>query len=42
MTLDEAIMEMDDSPYIVYRDSDKDCVSVLIRRADGDFDLVES
>lgn len=42
MTLDEAIMAIDNSPYFVYRDSDKDCVSVLIRRADGGFDLVES
>jgi ribosomal subunit interface protein len=41
MTLDEAMMEIDGHPYIVYRDSDKDCVSVLIRRADGNFDLVE-
>ncbi len=42
MTLDEALMEIDGHPYFVYRDSDKDCVSVLIRRADGNFDLVES
>ncbi len=42
MTLDEAIMAIDDSPYFVYRDSDKDCVTVLIRRTDGGFDLVES
>ena len=42
MTLDEAMLEIDDRPYIVYRDAEKDCVSVLIRRADGNFDLVES
>jgi ribosomal subunit interface protein len=42
MTLDEAILEIDARPYIVYRDSEKDCVSVLIRREDGNFDLVES
>jgi ribosomal subunit interface protein len=42
MTLDEAMIEIDDRPYIVYRDSEKDCVSVLIRRHDGNFDLVES
>lgn len=42
MTLDEAILVIDDHPYIVYRDSEKDCVSVLIRRKDGDFDLVEA
>jgi putative sigma-54 modulation protein len=42
MTLDEAIIEIADRPYVVYRDAEKDCVSVLIRRSDGDFDLVES
>ena len=42
MTLDEAMIEIDNRPYIVYRDAEKDCVSVLIRRPDGDFDLVES
>ena len=42
MTLDEAMMEIDDRSYIVYRDSEKDCVAVLIRRVDGDFDLIES
>lgn len=42
MTLDEAILEIDARPYIVYRDSEKDTISVLIRREDGNFDLVES
>lgn len=42
MTLDEAVIEIEQRPYIVYRDADKDCVSVLIRRADGHFDLVEA
>ncbi len=42
MTLDEAILEIDDRTYIVYRDAEKQCVSVLIRRADGNFDLIES
>jgi putative sigma-54 modulation protein len=43
MTLDEAIMEMDASrDYLVYRDSETDRVSVLVRRRDGHFDLVES
>lgn len=42
MTLDEAIIEIDARPYVVYRDSEKNCVSVLIRRADGGFDLIES
>jgi putative sigma-54 modulation protein len=43
MTLDEAILMMDAKrDYIVYRDADKECVSVLVRRRDGDFDLIES
>jgi putative sigma-54 modulation protein len=42
MTLDEAVLEMDKSrDYLVYRDADTDRVSVLVRRRDGDFDLVE-
>jgi putative sigma-54 modulation protein len=41
MTVDEAIIEIGQRPYIVYRDSEKDCVSVLIRRADGHYDLIE-
>lgn len=43
MTLDEALMEMDKTrDYMVYRDTDTDKVNVLVRRRDGDFDLVES
>jgi ribosome hibernation promoting factor len=43
MTLDEALLEMDqDRDYVVYRDADKACVSVLVRRRDGHFDLIES
>ncbi|MBZ5727451.1 MAG: ribosome-associated translation inhibitor RaiA [Acidobacteriia bacterium] len=43
MTLEEALMEMDKNlPYLVYRDSETDRVSVLVRRRDGDFDLVEA
>jgi putative sigma-54 modulation protein len=43
MTLEEALLEMDkDSDYIVYRDAEKECVSVLVRRRDGHFDLIES
>lgn len=43
MTLEEAVMEMEkDLPYVVYQDSDHNCLSVLIRRADGNFDLIES
>jgi putative sigma-54 modulation protein len=43
MTLDEAILEMDSSrDYLVYRDSETDRVSMLVRRRDGHFDLVEA
>jgi putative sigma-54 modulation protein len=42
MTLDEAVMEMEkNQDYLVYRDADKDRVSVLVRRRDGHFDLIE-
>ncbi len=42
MTLDEAVLEMEkDRDYLVYRDAETDRVSVLVRRRDGDFDLVE-
>jgi len=42
MTLDEALLEMDkDRDYLVYRDAKSDRVSVLVRRRDGNFDLVE-
>ncbi len=47
MTLDEAVMEMDgvrngEPDYLVFRDADSDRVSVLLRRRDGNFDLIES
>ena len=43
VTLDEALLEMEDGRnYFVYRDADKECVSVLVRRKDGNFDLIES
>ena|SRR5947209_2982050 len=43
MTLDEAMLEMDASrDYLVYRDAETDRVSVLVRRRDGNFDLVEA
>lgn len=43
MTLDEAVMEMDQSrDYLVYRDSETERVSVLVRRRDGHFDLIEA
>ncbi len=43
MTLDEALLEMDKGrEYLVYRDAESDRVSVLIKRRDGNFDLVEA
>ncbi len=43
MTLDEALLEMEkDHDYLVFRDAETDRVSVLMRRRDGHFDLVES
>jgi putative sigma-54 modulation protein len=42
MTLDEAMLEMDETRgYTVYRDAVSERISVLIRRRDGHFDLVE-
>ena len=42
MTLDEAILEMEkDRDYLVYRDAENDRLSVLMRRRDGHFDLIE-
>ena len=47
MTLDEALLEMDPNrDYLVYRDADRngerEGLSVLVRRRDGHFDLIES
>jgi ribosome hibernation promoting factor len=43
MTLDEALLEMElGVDYVVYRDSDRSCLSVLVRRRDGHYDLIES
>lgn len=43
MTLEEAMLEMEASQdYLVYRDAQTDRVSVLMRRPDGHFDLIES
>ncbi len=42
MTLEEALLQMDKNrDYLVYRDATTDRIAVLIRRRDGDFDLVE-
>ena len=43
MTLEEAMIEMDPSQdYLVYRDAQTERLTVLLRRADGNFDLIES
>jgi putative sigma-54 modulation protein len=43
MTLEEAILEMEASQdYLVYRDAQTDRITVLMRRPDGNFDLIES
>jgi putative sigma-54 modulation protein len=42
MTLDEALIEMENNrDYLVYRDAETDRMSVLLRRRDGHFDLIE-
>ncbi len=43
ITLEEALLAMEeDRDYVVYRDADRQCLSVLVRRRDGGFDLIES
>lgn len=44
MTVEEAMMEAvhDREEYVIFRNVDKDCLSVLVRRPDGNFDLIES
>jgi hypothetical protein len=43
MTLEEAMLEMGENrDYLVYRDAERECLSVLVRRRDGHFDLIES
>jgi ribosomal subunit interface protein len=43
MTMEEAIMEMESGTnYTVFRNSQQNCLSVLVRRGDGNFDLIES
>ena len=42
MTIEEALLEMDRKrDYVVFRDSETDRVSVLLRRRDGHFDIVD-
>ncbi len=43
MTLEEAMLEMEkDLDYVVYRDAKTDRLVMLVRRRDGNFDLVEA
>ncbi len=42
MTIDEALIAIDGRNYVVYRDAETDRVSVLVRRRDGNFDLIEA
>jgi len=43
MTLDEALLEMEKGgDYLVYRDAETGRVSVLVRRHDGRFDVIEA
>src|SRR3954465_14844952 len=41
MTLAEALLEIDGTDYVVFRNSALNCLSVLLKRADGNFDLIE-
>jgi putative sigma-54 modulation protein len=43
MTLDEALLEMEKGQdYLAYRDAETDRLAVLVRRRDGNFDLLEA
>ncbi|MBV8812291.1 MAG: ribosome-associated translation inhibitor RaiA [Acidobacteriaceae bacterium] len=43
MTVDEALLEFEnDEHYVVFRSAERDCLSVLVRRPDGHYDLIES
>jgi putative sigma-54 modulation protein len=43
MTVEEALLEIDqDRDYLVYRDAQSDRLAVLLRRRDGNFDLIEA
>ena len=43
ITVEEAMIQMEDGrDYMAYRDADKQSVSILVRRRDGNFDLIES
>ncbi|MCC6363201.1 MAG: ribosome-associated translation inhibitor RaiA [Bryobacterales bacterium] len=42
MTVDEAILEIGEEDYMVYRDAESERLHVLVKRRDGHFDLIES
>jgi putative sigma-54 modulation protein len=43
MTLEEALLQMEKgADYLVYRDAETSRVAVLVRRRDGNFDLIEA
>jgi len=42
MTLDEALLAIEGRNYVVYHDAESGRVSVLVRRRDGNFDLIEA
>jgi ribosome hibernation promoting factor len=43
MTLEEALLQMEKgADYVVYRDAGTSRVAVLVRRRDGNFDLIEA
>jgi len=43
MTLEEALLEMEKGgDYLVYRDAETNRLAVLVRRRDGNFDLIEA
>jgi len=43
MTAEEAMIEIGKAQdYLVYRDAKTNCISVILRRPDGNFDLIES
>jgi putative sigma-54 modulation protein len=43
ITLEEALLLMDKTrDYLVYRDAERETLSVLVRRRDGNFDLIEA
>ncbi len=42
MTVDEAMIEIGENDYMVYRDAESERLHVLVKRRDGHFDLIES